>query len=172
MSKLWKNSRFVNDTFVVVDDAAPLPQATPVIVSLKRWRESRGELLALKAPIGVAVDATAEFDVATDDLGKLALIAIPFAKFTDGRGYSLARRLRDTLTFEGEVRATGEVLIDQIPLMLRCGFDSFVVSHAPTLRTLEAGHLSVVREVYQTAVYGSARTTPSFGRVPVLEAAE
>ena len=172
MTKLWKNGRFVADTFVTVDDATPLPRATPVIVSLKRWRESRAEVLALSVPVGVLVEPTSVLLAESDALDKLALIVIPFAKFTDGRGYSLARRLRDQLDFHGEVRATGEVLIDQIPLMLRCGFDGFAIAHGPTLRVLESGDLPVVPEVYQTAVYGRARTTPNFVSRPLLQAAE
>lgn len=172
MTKLWSHGHVKADTFTLVDDAAALPASTPVIVSLKRWRDHRADVLALAVPVGIAVNPAASLDPATDQLDALALIVIPFVKFTDGRGYSLARRLRDEFGFRGEVRATGEVLIDQIALMLRCGFDSFVVSHAPTLRTLEAGHMSSVPEVYQTAVSGRARTTQRFQRSPVLEAAE
>lgn len=172
MTKLWSHDHVHADTFTLVDDAAALPASTPVIVSLKRWREHRAEVLALAVPVGVAADPAAILDPAVDQLDTLALIVIPFAKFTDGRGYSLARRLRDEFGFRGEVRATGEVLIDQIALMLRCGFDSFVVSHAPTLRALEDGRMSSVPEVYQTAVSGRARTTQRLARAPVLEAAE
>ncbi len=172
MTKLWKNGGFAADVFVAVDDATPLPVATPVIVTLKRWREARAEVLALAVPVGLAADVTAALDPASDELGRLALIVIPFQKFTDGRGYSLARRLRDEFGFRGEIRATGEVLIDQLPLMLRCGFDSFVISHGPTLRALAAGQTSQVPEVYQTAAYGRARTTLRFATRPKLAAAE
>ncbi len=70
----------------------------------------------------------------TDDptllMGKtigLKLIAIEFAKFNDGRGYSIANLLRTRVGFEGEVRAVGDVLIDQLFAMARCGFDSFAL---------------------------------------------
>ena len=49
--------------------------------------------------------------------------------------------MRDRYGFQGELRAIGDVLIDEIPLMLRCGFDSFEVTNAPTLASLEAGRL-------------------------------
>ena len=57
------------------------------------------------------------------DLQHLALIAISFPKFTDGRAYSQARLIRGRLGFTGQLRATGDVLFDQLQLMTRCGFD-------------------------------------------------
>ena len=59
------------------------------------------------------------------DLARLKLIVLHFPKFTDGRAYSQARTLRGRLGYRGELRATGQVLRDQLPFLLRCGFDSF-----------------------------------------------
>ncbi len=68
----------------------------------------------------------------TDDVAELAphlarleLIVLHFPKFSDGRAYSQARLLRERLGYRGELRATGGVLQDQLPFLLRCGFDSF-----------------------------------------------
>ena len=68
----------------------------------------------------------------TDDVLQLGarlhgvkLVVLSFPKFTDGRAYSQARLLRGRLGYGGELRATGNVLRDQLPFMLRCGFDSF-----------------------------------------------
>lgn len=58
-------------------------------------------------------------------VGRLRLIVLNFPKFSDGRAYSQARLLRGRLGYTGELRATGGVLQDQLPFMLRCGFDSF-----------------------------------------------
>lgn len=57
-------------------------------------------------------------------LGQLALVEVSFPSFRDGRGYSAARILREA-GYTGELRAAGDVLVDQMPLMRRCGFDSF-----------------------------------------------
>jgi uncharacterized protein (DUF934 family) len=57
-------------------------------------------------------------------LGQLSLVEIAFVKFRDGRGYSSARILREA-GYKGELRAQGDVLVDQIAFMRRCGFDSF-----------------------------------------------
>lgn len=58
-------------------------------------------------------------------IGRLRLIVLDFPKFSDGRAYSQARLLRGRMGYHGELRATGGVLLDQLPFMLRCGFDSF-----------------------------------------------
>jgi uncharacterized protein (DUF934 family) len=162
MTKLWKNSRFVEDSFVLLDDAVDIPPGRAVIVSLKRWREQGAALRALQTPVAVLADPSAELVPASDHLNALTAIIIPFAKFADGRGYSLARRLRDEFGYKGEIRATGDVLLDQLPLMLRCGFDAFAITNAPTLAALAAGHLPAIPEVYQTAVRGRSRTTATF----------
>ena len=68
----------------------------------------------------------------TDDVLQLGarlhgvkLIVLNFPKFTDGRAYSQARLLRERLGYGGGLRATGAVFLDQLPFLLRCGFDSF-----------------------------------------------
>ena len=85
-------------------------------------------------------------------LGRLALIEIAFPKFRDGRGYSSARILREA-GFTGELRAQGDVLVDQLPFMRRCGFDSFVPDAAIDGSVL-ARALARFGEVYQKAADG------------------
>ena len=65
--------------------------------------------------------------VIADDLQHLALIAIDFPVFADGRGYSYAKALRKEYNFTGEIRAIGDILIDQLPYLRRCGFDTFAL---------------------------------------------
>ena len=74
-----------------------------------------------------------------------------FAKFADGRAFSYAELLRERHGFKGELRATGDVLIDEIALMLRCGFTSFEVVDANTLRALKEGRLPKGALFYQPA---------------------
>ena len=57
-------------------------------------------------------------------LGRLSLVEVNFPAFGDGRGYSSARILREA-GYEGELRAVGDVLVDQLAYMRRCGFDAF-----------------------------------------------
>ena len=75
--------------------------------------------------VGVSLQPDDDLSLLTPYVDKLDLIAIHFPKFTDGRGYSLARLLRQRLGYRGELRAVGEVLRDQLYFMARCGFDAF-----------------------------------------------
>lgn len=58
------------------------------------------------------------------EIGRHAAVVLQFPKWTDGRAYSQAVLLRGRLRFAGEIRATGEVLADMLPLLQRCGFDA------------------------------------------------
>lgn len=87
-------------------------------------------------------------------LDRLALIEISFPKFRDGRGYSAARILREA-GYAGELRASGDVLVDQILPMRRCGFDSFLPDTALDAAVVEAS-LARYDHVYQRAADGVA----------------
>lgn len=82
-------------------------------------------------------------------LDRLALIEVSFPKFRDGRGYSAGRILREA-GYIGELRAEGDVLVDQIPLMRRCGFDSFAPAGPVDAAVLERA-LQRYDHVYQSA---------------------
>lgn len=73
----------------------------------------------------VALDNTDPVEDLARHVGRLRLIVLTFPKFSDGRAYSQARLLRGRMGYRGELRAAGNVLQDQLPFMLRCGFDSF-----------------------------------------------
>ncbi len=133
---LWRREGFVEDKWAFLGDEAPVPEEGAIVVSLKRWLEQRETLSARAAPVGVAVEAGADAQAHLSDLTNRPLVALAFDKFADGRSFSYARILRDRRQFRGELRAIGDVLIDEIPLMLRCGFDSFEVTNAPTLQAL------------------------------------
>jgi uncharacterized protein (DUF934 family) len=92
------------------------------------------------------------------DLPRLALVALAFPKFRDGRAYSAASLLRDRFRFGGEVRAVGDVLRDQALLMLRCGFDAFEPADGSTVADW-AHALHRFRHVYQAA---ADRRAPAF----------
>jgi uncharacterized protein (DUF934 family) len=70
-------------------------------------------------------------------LGRLKLVEVAFPKFRDGRGYSSARILREA-GFGGEIRAAGDVLVDQIGFMRRVGFDSFAPNAPLDLKVVQA----------------------------------
>ncbi len=160
-SRLWTGAEFIADAWRTIADDAGLPIEGRAIVSLTRWRAERAALAGLGVPIGVRVEAAKTLDPQGDDIARLAVIALVFPKFTDGRAYSTARRLREAAGYRGQIRATGDVLLDQLPLMLRCGFDAFEIVNAATIRELESRPVPAIARVYQPATETSARTWQS-----------
>jgi uncharacterized protein (DUF934 family) len=155
---LWRPGGFAEDFWTRLADDATAPSDGAVIVSLKRWLAERESLAT--ALVGVAVEAGADAQAHLSDLADRPLIALAFEKFADGRAFSYGRLLRDRYGFKGELRAIGDVLIDEIPLMLRCGFDAFEVTNEPTIRALEAGRLPGPALHYQPgSVAGETRAS-------------
>lgn len=147
---LWKNGEFVDDPWRVSagDDANP-PLAGGVMLSLAEWRANRQTAIVANQFLGVVIEPGDSIDAILPDLDRLSLIALSFPKFSDGRSFSKAKLLRQDLHFKGEIRATGEVLWDQLQLMARCGFDAFEISNEPTLRALRSGKKPFMTEFYQ-----------------------
>ncbi|MGN8000616.1 DUF934 domain-containing protein [Sphingomonas sp. 22176] len=85
----------------------------------------------------VRIEAGEDARALLPHLDRIALVEVSFPSFRDGRGYSSARILREA-GYKGELRAQGDVLVDQIPLMRRCGFDSFAPNAPIDAATLEA----------------------------------
>jgi uncharacterized protein (DUF934 family) len=101
------------------------------LLTLAQWHAVRDQWPARDAasykPVGVILANDADIEVLEADVGKLALVVLQFPKWTDGRAYSQAHILRSRYRFQGEVRATGDVLVDMMPLLARTGFDAVVL---------------------------------------------
>lgn len=147
--QLWNGRAFVADAWQTIADDTPFPFEGHAIISLTRWRAEHTAIAAPGVAVGIFAGPAETLDPATDDVARLSVIALAFPKFTDGRAYSTARRLREA-GFTGEIRATGDVLLDQLPLMLRAGFNTFEIAHAATVRALEAAPVPAVSRVYQS----------------------
>jgi uncharacterized protein (DUF934 family) len=102
---------------------APAPH---VLLSLAQWHAVRSSWPAGLA-VGVLLPNDADIETLEADLPRLALVALQFPKWIDGRAYSQARLLRSRYRFAGEVRAQGEVLVDMLPLLARTGFDAVLL---------------------------------------------
>jgi len=111
-------------------DDEPLPDDGAVLVSLERWQRDERALLAHAGPLGVRLKAGQHPEAIAAHVGRLALVALEFPKFTDGRAYSYARLLRERYGYKGELRAVGQVLRDQLLFMHRCGFDAYEIARA------------------------------------------
>ena len=122
---VWQIVRLDGDNATEADALAALPlPAAGSIVPLALWLARRDELLAAgPRAYGVWLAGDDALDALLADLPQLALVAIDFPKFADGRGYSLAALLRRRYQYTGELRAIGDVLRDQFFYLTRCGFD-------------------------------------------------
>jgi uncharacterized protein (DUF934 family) len=122
---LLKNGNIIEDPYTRVTEGEELPGEGPILVDLALWQAQRDALVARSSEVGVQLAAGESPAAIAPDLEHIALVALEFPAFTDGRAYSYARLLRERHRFEGELRAVGDVLIEQLHFMDRVGFDSF-----------------------------------------------
>jgi uncharacterized protein (DUF934 family) len=160
MPKIIKNATIVDDAWQLLklaeDQSAEsiatmkLP-AGPVLLPLAVWLARRDEILASAGQYGVWLDASEAAEAIAADLPRLAVIGVNFPKFTDGRSYSTARLLRERYGFQGEIRAVGDVLQDQLYFMKRCGIDAYALREDKDFVAALAG-LRDFSDAYQGAV--------------------
>jgi uncharacterized protein (DUF934 family) len=124
---LIKRGKRVDDPWILVGDDESIPTDTPVIVTLEHWRSKKSDLIARGAGVGVLLHSDEPPSNLADDLESLEVIALDFPTFRDGRAYSYARILRENMGYEGEIRAVGDVLLEQLHYMDRVGFDAFEI---------------------------------------------
>lgn len=128
MPRLIRDGDIVdNDWTLLAGEAAgeslPLDR---VLLPLDAWAKHRAAL-AGPAPVGVWLDSHEDPESIAEDLPRLSVVAVNFPVFSDGRGFSIARRLREQYGYAGELRAVGDVLRDQLFYLKRCGFNSFAL---------------------------------------------
>lgn len=162
MTQIWKTTGFVTDDAWVLEAEAPEAGETQAgsneraIHGLTTFIEKAE---AGETGLGVLINPADDVTRLQPYLDRIALVAVAFPAFNDGRAFSHASLLRTRLKFDGEIRAIGDVLIDQVPLMLRCGIDSFAVTNATALKRLGEGRLPGIDNHYQP----TARPSPEAG---------
>ena len=124
---LVKSGKITGDAFVHVADDAEIPGDGDVLISAARFLEHPEALSRRAGRTGVIWPNDRDVDDLVPYLDRLAVVALVFPTFRDGRAYTQARLLRERHGFKGELRATGQVLRDQFVFMLRAGFDAFDV---------------------------------------------
>ena len=136
---------------VFAGDAASVPVGADLLIPLDEWRERAAVWSSRPGRLGVLLSPSDDPAAIAADLDRFALVAVSFPSFTDGRGYSIARLLRQRHGWRGELRAVGDVLRDQLFPMARCGFDSFALraDQDPVASLAAFGEFSVR---YQAAV--------------------
>lgn len=123
---LMRDAQYVADTFIVLNDTDALPESGNVIVPLARIEEAKARLQKSDARIGIHVPNTVKPLALKALFNEVALISIAFPSFSDGRGFSIAKRLRRD-GFTGTLRATGPLIADQYAHAKACGFDEIAV---------------------------------------------
>nr|WP_295659451.1 DUF934 domain-containing protein [Polymorphobacter sp.] len=141
-----------------VANAAPVPETATPVLSFRDTPLYDGPVVALADFGATSNTAAVRLDPGDDaralvpHLGGLRLIEVSFPKYRDGRGYSSARILREA-GYTGELRAAGDVLLDQVAFMRRVGFDSFAPAKPLDPARVDAA-LSRYEYVYQKAADG------------------
>lgn len=125
---LVKNGKIVDDPYVRILDDAAIPDDGPVLVPAARLLADAGEFAQRTGKTGIFWPNDRSVFELVPYLDRLALVALAFPNFRDGRAYSQARILREQHHFRGELRATGQILRDQFLFLHRAGFDAFEVT--------------------------------------------
>lgn len=161
MRQLLKDGHVVDDNWILAEDnLESLPSSGNVLLSTSQWQQFASELDQQQAPVGVWLEGNEEIPDFIESLLQLPIIAIKFAKFVDGRGYSLARLLRERYHYSGELRAIGDIIRDQLYLLKHCGFNAFQPSQDIDLEQAAAS-LTDFSENYQST---NAQPIPLFRR--------
>ena|SRR5271165_1206056 len=125
---LVKSGKIADDRFLRVADGDPVPEQGLVIVSADRFLADADDFARRDDAVGVIWPNNRNVAELEPHLARLALVALIFPAYKDGRAYSQARVLRERYGFRGELRATGQVLRDQFLFLIRAGFDAFEVA--------------------------------------------
>jgi uncharacterized protein (DUF934 family) len=161
MTRIIRHRAVVQDSWQLLEqDKAALPFAGDVIVPAALWMRERAALSFRLGRIGLWLDTDADPTPLAPDLPRFGVIAVRFASATDGRGYTLARLLRERYGYRGELRAIGEVLHDQLFYLWRCGFDAFALRADQDAQQALAA-FDAFSEAYQASV---ERPEPLFRR--------
>ncbi|MGB4065115.1 MAG: DUF934 domain-containing protein [Azonexus sp.] len=157
MPQLIKHLAAAADSWTTLDLAegeTPETVALPagdVIFPLAVWQARKAEIISCHKRIGLLIQPDERVEDVAADLDYFIVIAVNFPKFVDGRGYSTASLLRQRYKYQGELRAVGDVLHDQLFYMQRVGFDSYALKDGKNaVYAIEAG-FSPFSDAYQTS---------------------
>ncbi|MGR9052652.1 MAG: DUF934 domain-containing protein [Gammaproteobacteria bacterium] len=130
--QIIKDKNIIEDHWHYADDDAVLPEGD-VTVTLERWRNQKDQLLQRGTGIGLRLNTTDAIEDIADDLDRLQLIELNFSAFTDGRSFTQAWLLRNRFNYQGEVRAVGKFMVDQVFYLSRTGVNAFQLADSEKL---------------------------------------
>ncbi len=125
--QLIKDKRVTQDSWVFIADDAPL-NADFNIVSQTRWRQEGADLINRGGSLGLRLESNTVVEEIVDDLKHFQLIELHIPVFADGRAFTHARLLRSRFGFTGDIRVSGDFMLDQVFYLHRVGVSSFVLN--------------------------------------------
>ena len=156
----YKHGSFIDDPWRSIRDGEAPSAAGHVIFPLEWWHAEKQAYAGSNVALGLRLEPGERLSEVAADIPRFQLIALAFPKFGDGRAFSTAVLLRERFGFKGELRAVGEVLLDQIQPMLRSGFDAFEISDPVTEKHLREGRVPGVAHFYQPGLGAEAKVGP------------
>ena len=148
--QIIKDKQIIDDNWSHVADDVEL-KAGNISVSLARWKQDKQQLLANGGKLGVRIEPADSVDDIADDLKDIQLIELDFPDFADGRLFSHAWLLRGRYNYQGELRATGHYMADQVFYLSRVGVNAFYPEKAEDLPVV-LSHLNDFTVKYQSSI--------------------
>ncbi|MEO1066339.1 MAG: DUF934 domain-containing protein [Pseudomonadota bacterium] len=152
---IWKNGQFFEDTWIFAGEG-DVP-AGDVVLGVEALETLAAQDHAGK--LGLDVHPGDDMDAIAALLAKVDLVVVNFPAFSDGRAFSLARLIREKYGFEGDIRAKGAFILDQMPMLERCGVTSFDISSEAVATGLRRGDWPDMPRYYQHALDGEGATS-------------
>ncbi|WP_305988024.1 DUF934 domain-containing protein [Roseibium sp. MMSF_3544] len=149
MTTIYKDGEFVEETWTRAEAETGAAVDGNLLVSQALFLEDAEDYVGREDLTAVLVEAGDDVEQIVPYLDKLAFVAVDFPSFADGRGFSAARILREHVGYEGDIRASGKYILDQVPLARRCGVSSFEISKPEVLKALKAGEWPEVTKYLQ-----------------------
>lgn len=140
---LIKQGQIVEDAWRRLADEEAPAAGDKLLIPLAAWQEHRDDLLETNSNYGVVLQPGDEVDAIVEDLDRLDVVVVTFPAFSDGRGFSQARLLRERHGFKGEIRASGHIIQDQYLYLDRSGVDALEVQDEKALQ----GWLEAIEEI-------------------------
>ena len=168
-AQLIRNRAVAVDTWKTLEIAegeSPESVALPdgdIIFPAAVWLARRNEIVSRHKRIGLLLEPGDRVEELAADLDYFVVIAVAFPKFVDGRGFSTASLLRQRYNYQGELRAVGDVLHDQLFFMRRVGFDAYALRQDKDARHAIANGFASFSEGYQAS---TVQPEPRFRRRP------
>ena len=146
---LYKDGSFIADDWSYAEEGADISSLSKHFISHDAALSLFGKDVEIAGELGVIITPDDDIEDLAGHLTKIAAVAVAFPSFADGRGFSTARLLRERYGFDGQIRATGSYILDQMPMLERCGVDAFEISSNKVRAGLERGEWPEVTHYYQ-----------------------